>query len=106
MVDVIEDRMRVGLGLFRQRAGAAQAIVIAGGVAANASIREAMARFCAQAGVPLIAPPPNLCTDNGAMIAWAGIERLRRGLVDGLDARARPRWPLDLTAERAKNGKA
>ena len=106
VVDVIEDRMRVGLGLFRQRAGAAQAIVIAGGVAANASIREAMARFCAQAGVPLIAPPPNLCTDNGAMIAWAGIERLRRGLVDGLDARARPRWPLDLTAERAKNGKA
>jgi len=106
VVDVIEDRMRVGLGLFRQRAGAAQAIVIAGGVAANGAIREAMARFCAQAGVPLIAPPPSLCTDNGAMIAWAGIERLRRGLVDGLDARARPRWPLDLTAERAKNGKA
>jgi N6-L-threonylcarbamoyladenine synthase len=106
VVDMIEDRMRVGLKLFRQRAGAAQAIVIAGGVAANGAIREAMARFCAQAGVPLIAPPQNLCTDNGAMIAWTGLERLRRGMVDSLDAPARPRWPLDPTAERSLNGKA
>ena len=92
--------MRVGLRLFRQRAGAPQAIVISGGVAANGEIRDAMARFCAQAGVPLVAPPPALCTDNGAMIAWAGIERLRRGMVDDLDAPARPRWPLDPKSER------
>jgi len=65
-----------------------------------------MARFCAQAGVPLVAPPPALCTDNGAMIAWAGIERLRRGFVDDLAAPARPRWPLDASAERSLNGKA
>jgi N6-L-threonylcarbamoyladenine synthase len=106
VVDVIEDRMRVALGRFRERAGTAQAIVIAGGVAANGAIREAMSRFSAQSGVALIAPPVKLCTDNGAMIAWAGIERLRRGLVDDLSARARPRWPLDPTAERSLNGKA
>ena len=106
VVDVIEDRMRVALGRFRERAGAAQAIVIAGGVAANGAIREAMSRFSAQSGVPLIAPPVKLCTDNGAMIAWAGLERLRRGLIDDLSARARPRWPLDPTAERSLNGKA
>ncbi len=106
VVDVIEDRMRVGLGRFRERAGVAQAVVMAGGVAANGAIRAAMTRFCRQAGVPLVAPPQNLCTDNGAMIAWAGIERLRRGLIDDLQAPARPRWPLDPTAERAPNNKA
>jgi N6-L-threonylcarbamoyladenine synthase len=106
VVDVIEDRMRVGLRLFRQRIGAANGVVVAGGVAANGAIREAMTRFCAQAGVPLVAPPQKLCTDNGAMIAWAGIERLRRGLVDDLATPARPRWPLDPKVERSLNGKA
>jgi N6-L-threonylcarbamoyladenine synthase len=106
IVDVIDDRMRVGLRLFRERIGAAQGIVVAGGVAANGAIREAMARFCAQAGLPLIAPPARLCTDNGAMIAWAGIERLSRGLADDLSAPAYPRWPLDPSAERSLNNKA
>jgi N6-L-threonylcarbamoyladenine synthase len=106
VVDVIEDRMRFGLGMFRQRCGTARAVVIAGGVAANGAIRDAMGRFCAQAGIPLVAPPQNLCTDNGAMIAWAGIERLRRGMVDDFTAPARARWPLDPTAERSLNGKA
>jgi N6-L-threonylcarbamoyladenine synthase len=106
IVDVIEDRLRVGLRLFRERAGAAQAVVVAGGVAANAAIREGMARFCAQAGLPLVAPPPRLCTDNGAMIAWAGLERLRLGQTDDLAIAARPRWPLDPKAERALNNKA
>jgi N6-L-threonylcarbamoyladenine synthase len=106
VVDVIVDRMRVALGLFAKEAGAVRGIVVAGGVASNVAIREALARFCAQVGVPLIAPPPKLCTDNGAMIAWAGLERLRLGPVDDLDAPARPRWPLDATAQRALNNKA
>ena len=106
VVDVVEDRLRVALKMFKSRAGAPQAIVIAGGVAANAAIRNALARFCAQAGVPMVAPPPNLCTDNGAMIAWAGIERLRLGMTDDLSAPARPRWPLDPKAGRSLNGKA
>ena len=104
---MIEDRLRVGLKLFRERVGAApQAVVVAGGVASNGAIREGMARFCAQAGLPLIAPPPKLCTDNGAMIAWAGLERLRLGQTDDFAVAARPRWPLDPKAERALNNKA
>jgi N6-L-threonylcarbamoyladenine synthase len=106
IVDVIEDRMRVGLKLFREKAGAPQAVVIAGGVAANGAVRDALARFCAQSGLRLVAPPQKLCTDNGAMIAWAGIERLRLGLKDDLGVPARPRWPLDPKVDRSLNGKA
>jgi len=106
IVDIVEDRIRVGLRLFRESAGAAQALVIAGGVAANGAIREALARFCVQSGIRLVAPPLSLCTDNGAMIAWTGIERLRLGLTDDLSFAARPRWPLDPRVERALNGKA
>ena len=107
MVDVVEDRIRMGLKLFRRRIGAApRAVVVAGGVAANAALREALTQLCAEAGLPLVAPPPKLCTDNGAMIAWAGVERLRLGMIDGLDAPGRPRWPLDPKSERALNNKA
>jgi N6-L-threonylcarbamoyladenine synthase len=107
VVDVVEDRMRMGLKLFHERLGAApRAVVVAGGVAANSAIRAALEGFCAEAGLKLVAPPMSLCTDNGAMIAWAGVERLRLGLVDRLDAPARPRWPLDPKAEPALNHKA
>jgi N6-L-threonylcarbamoyladenine synthase len=107
IVDVVEDRMRMGLKLFRERLGIApRAVVAAGGVAANAALRAALQRLCGEAGLPMVAPPPKLCTDNGAMIAWAGIERLRLGLRDGLDAPPRPRWPLDPKSERALNNKA
>ncbi len=107
VVDVVEDRVRVGLKLFRERLGAPpRAVVAAGGVAANAALRDALARLCAEAGLPMVAPPQKLCTDNGAMIAWAGIERLRLGLTDRLDVAARPRWPLDPKSQRALNNKA
>jgi len=68
---------------------------VAGGVAANATIRARLMAVAGAAGVPFLAPPLKLCTDNAAMIAWAGIERFRAGLVDDLGLSARPRWPLD-----------
>ena len=106
VVDMIIDRIRVATRLFRGRIGPCEAIVAAGGVASNDAIRRAMARYCGEAGVKLVIPPPRLCTDNGAMIAWAGIERLSLGLTDDMTFAARPRWPLDNNAEAAHHGKA
>lgn len=94
IVDVVGDRVSVGLSRFRERFGEPTALVIAGGVAANKAIRATLERRAADAGLKLIAPPGYLCTDNGAMIAWAGIERLRLGLVDDLGTSPRARWPL------------
>jgi N6-L-threonylcarbamoyladenine synthase len=71
------------------------ALTVAGGVAANKAIRAMLETVSTQAGVPFLAPPLRLCTDNAAMIAWAGIERLRAGLSPTMDFAARPRWPLD-----------
>jgi len=71
------------------------ALAVAGGVAANRAIRAMLETVSSRAGVPFIAPPLRLCTDNAAMIAWAGIERLRAGLSPTIDFVARPRWPLD-----------
>ncbi|ACK48989.1 metalloendopeptidase, glycoprotease family [Methylocella silvestris BL2] len=106
IVDTMIDRSRAGLRLFRERVGDCNAMVVAGGVGANGAIRRALSRFCAESGLRLILPPPQLCTDNGAMIAWAGIERLSLGLVDDMTFAARPRWPLDSNAEAAHHGKA
>lgn len=106
IVDVMVERTRVGLRAFRQKAGTPTAVVIAGGVAANEAIRRALQRLTDEAGLRLVVPPQNLCTDNGAMIAWTGIEKLRLGLTDGLDFAARPRWPLDSAAAPGPNGKA
>lgn len=95
VVDMIVDRTRAGLRLFRDVAGQPSCLVIAGGVAANQSIRRALTRLGFEAGMNVVTPAPILCTDNGAMIAWAGAERLAAGLVDGLDASPRARWALD-----------
>ncbi|WP_411838532.1 tRNA (adenosine(37)-N6)-threonylcarbamoyltransferase complex transferase subunit TsaD [Paracoccus sp. ME4] len=73
-------------------------IAVAGGVAANGPIRAALERVAAEAGARFLAPPLRLCTDNGAMIAWAGIERFRMGHRDDMTLSARPRWPLDQAA--------
>jgi N6-L-threonylcarbamoyladenine synthase len=75
------------------------ALVVAGGVAANGALRRRLEDVAAAGGLSLVAPPVKLCTDNAAMIAWAGIERLQRGLSDGLDFAPRPRWPLDASAK-------
>jgi N6-L-threonylcarbamoyladenine synthase len=95
VVDVVSDRLHAGLRLFRERFGGPTALVVAGGVAANRAIRRALTRVAAEAGTRLIAPPPKLCTDNGAMIAWAGAERIALSLTDTLAASPRARWPLD-----------
>jgi N6-L-threonylcarbamoyladenine synthase len=79
-------------------AGNVSTFAVAGGVAANGAIRAMLETVAAQAGVPFLAPPLRLCTDNAAMIAWAGIEHLRAGLPASTDFAARPRWPLDTTA--------
>ena len=106
VVDTIIDRIRVATRLFREKVGPCEAVVAAGGVASNDAIRRAMARFCGEAGLRLVIPPPKLCTDNGAMIAWAGLERLALGLTDDMTFAARPRWPLDAQGEAAHHGKA
>jgi N6-L-threonylcarbamoyladenine synthase len=92
------DRLGVGLKLFKERFGAPTALVAAGGVAANQAIRTALENVAREAGTKLIIPPPALCTDNGAMIAWAGAERLALGLTDGMDSAPRARWLLDANA--------
>jgi tRNA N6-adenosine threonylcarbamoyltransferase len=100
VVDVVLDRLRAGLRLFRAQYGAPSALVAAGGVAANQAIRKVLHRLAFEVGTVLVAPPPELCSDNGAMIAWAGAERLALGLSDTLDTAPRARWPLDEDAAR------
>src|ERR1043166_1007404 len=95
VVDVVTDRLRAGLRVFREKFGGPTALVVAGGVAVNQSIRRALNRVATGEGTVLVAPPPELCTDNGAMIAWAGCERLALGLTDTLDVAPRARWALD-----------
>lgn len=98
VVDCLIDRTSRAIA----SAPGATALVVAGGVAANRAVRTALTGLAAVHGLPFVAPPLWLCTDNAAMIAWAGALRFEAGLVDGLDAPARARWPLDPEAEKAR----
>lgn len=94
-VDCLVDRLRIALDGI----DSVSALVVAGGVAANLAVRAALEAIAADRGMRFVAPPLALCTDNAAMIAWAGAERLASGQSDPLDIAARPRWPLDPAAE-------
>ena len=98
--DALIDRTANAVDRFRSRHPAGTALVAAGGVAANDQLRRRLAALAEGAGLRFAAPPPALCTDNAAMIAWAGLERLRLGLIDDLAVAPRPRWPLDADASR------
>jgi N6-L-threonylcarbamoyladenine synthase len=101
-IDCVLDRLRVSLDAGDKM----PALVVAGGVAANAAIRGALEGFAAERDMKFVAPPMTLCTDNAAMIAWAGAERLASGQSDALDFAARPRWPLDPDAETVRGAGA
>jgi N6-L-threonylcarbamoyladenine synthase len=98
VIDCLEDRLKYSL----QRIDPLSTLVVAGGVAANEGVRLMLQSLAAQNGMRFVAPPHWLCTDNGAMIAWAGAERFAAGLIDSLDVIARPRWPLDPKAETVR----
>ncbi len=100
VAESVAGRVKNAIAIARD-SGPVSALVVAGGVAANAYLRARLEQAAAAGGLRLVAPPARLCTDNAAMIAWAGIERLRLGQRDGLDFAPRPRWPLDPTAPKA-----
>ena len=96
--DVLAEKTRRALAVYLEVSPEAPVCAVAGGVAANQELRRKLEAACADLGVRFLAPPLRLCTDNAAMIAWAGIERFRAGCADAGDLTARPRWPLDATA--------
>jgi N6-L-threonylcarbamoyladenine synthase len=94
VAEITADRVRNAIARFRREWPSGRALVVAGGVAANATLRDVLAAAAGAAGLDFVAPPLRYCTDNAAMIAWAGLERLRLGQRDALDFAPRPRWPL------------
>jgi N6-L-threonylcarbamoyladenine synthase len=101
LAETVIDRCENAIARFRQDYKTNKPVLVAsGGVAANKVLRTLLAHLAEQYAMTFCAPPVALCSDNGAMIAWTGIERLRRGMTDDLGVAARPRWPLDPQNER------
>ncbi len=98
VTECVVDRCGQAMDRVATRPDGACHFVVAGGVAANAYLRDALVELARGRGFALYVPPVALCGDNAAMVAWAGAERLAEGLADGLDAPVRPRWPLDAAA--------
>jgi N6-L-threonylcarbamoyladenine synthase len=111
VLDILTDRTRIAMDMFRRDfpSAASPSLVVAGGVAANKAIGSALAKLANENGFEKKIPPPKLCTDNAAMVAWAGVERSQLGLFDALGYAPRARWPLrdmpeggSLTADRSR----
>jgi len=100
VADSVANRTAKAMVDFKQRHPGPGSLVVAGGVAANVLLRQTLEKTAGNNGFTLVAPPLRLCTDNAAMIAWAGLERFRLGQSDSLDFAPRPRWPLDPKAKR------
>ncbi len=100
VLESLTARLKNGIRLFKKDFPQAKSLVVGGGVAANGALREALQALAARHKLDFYAPPMNLCTDNGAMVAWAGMERFKAGLTDSLDFSPRPRWPLDPSTKR------
>jgi N6-L-threonylcarbamoyladenine synthase len=98
VIDVLVEKTRRALALYLAEGPTAPVLAVAGGVAANRAIRAGLETVSAEMGVAFLAPPLALCTDNGAMIAYAGLERFASGARDDMTLAARPRWPLDQAA--------
>ncbi|SFL77295.1 tRNA (adenosine(37)-N6)-threonylcarbamoyltransferase complex transferase subunit TsaD [Shimia aestuarii] len=98
VVDVLAEKTRRALELYLAENPGKPVLAVAGGVAANTAIRARLETICAENVTTFTAPPLHLCTDNAAMIAYAGLERFRAGAKDDMTLSARPRWPLDKTA--------
>ncbi|MFV0359569.1 tRNA (adenosine(37)-N6)-threonylcarbamoyltransferase complex transferase subunit TsaD [Tropicimonas sp.] len=95
VADVLAEKARRAIGIYMESGPPLPVFAVAGGVAANRLIRARLQALCDRVGVGFAAPPLALCTDNAAMIAWAGIEKARLGQYDDMTLAARPRWPLD-----------
>lgn len=100
VLDSVVSRLKNGIKMFKRDYPAGKYLVVAGGVAANTALRNALKELAEKKRMIFAAPPLNLCTDNGAMVAWAGMERFLNGASDPLDFSPRPRWPLDPTSKR------
>ncbi|MFT6458738.1 tRNA (adenosine(37)-N6)-threonylcarbamoyltransferase complex transferase subunit TsaD [Pseudophaeobacter arcticus] len=98
VADVLASKTRRALAIYLAENPATPTLAVAGGVAANTAIRASLETVCDELNTSFTAPPLALCTDNAAMIAYAGLERFRAGARDGMDLTARPRWPLDQTS--------
>ena len=100
VLDSVCSRLKNGIKMFKKICPEGKHLVVAGGVAANKALREALKELAEKKNMIFEAPPLNLCTDNGAMVAWAGMERFLAGANDPLDFSPRPRWPLDPSSKR------
>ncbi len=103
VVDVLVDRTKNAMDRFGREFGGGGTLVVAGGVAANAAIRGALTALCSEREFAVKIPPPGLCTDNAAMVAWAGVERSQLGLFDEFGVAPRARWPLSGVPARGEN---